>query len=131
ISARCYHARLHDLTKDNCRFVCEKDPDGLAIDTLYGKGFLAMNGVQTMSHACLNLRGEIPALAEAGVAAIRLSPQTCDLAGVAQIFRAAVKEESERPLLEEKLRALCRGFAFRNGFLHGREGAAFIESHAA
>ncbi len=131
ISARCYHARLHDLTKDNCRFVCEKDPDGLAIDTLDGKGFLAMNGVQTMSHTCLNLLGEIPALAEAGVAAIRLSPQTCDMAGVARIFRAAVKGETEPPVLEEKLRALCPGFAFSNGFLHGREGAAFIETPAA
>src|SRR5579859_7485675 len=25
ISARCYHARIHKLAKDNCRFVCEKD----------------------------------------------------------------------------------------------------------
>jgi collagenase-like PrtC family protease len=26
ISARCYHARLNKLSKDNCKFVCEQDP---------------------------------------------------------------------------------------------------------
>ena len=59
ISARCYHARLHNLSKDNCRFVCEKDPDGLALKTLDQQNFLAINGVQTLSHACTNLVGEI------------------------------------------------------------------------
>ena len=28
ISARCAHARLKALTKDNCQFVCGEDPDG-------------------------------------------------------------------------------------------------------
>ena len=39
MSARCYHARAHKLTKDNCRFVCEKDPDGMPVKTLDGAGF--------------------------------------------------------------------------------------------
>ena len=50
ISARCYHARLHKLAKDNCRFVCEKDPDGLLLNTLEQQEFLTINGVQTLSH---------------------------------------------------------------------------------
>jgi collagenase-like PrtC family protease len=28
ISARCYHARVQKLSKDNCQFVCGRDPDG-------------------------------------------------------------------------------------------------------
>ena len=45
ISARCYHARLAGLAKDSCRFVCDADPDGLALETLDGQPFLAVNGV--------------------------------------------------------------------------------------
>ena len=30
VSMRCYHARSLGLHKDNCQFVCERDPDGLA-----------------------------------------------------------------------------------------------------
>src|SRR5262245_2580533 len=55
ISARCYHARVHKLAKDNCRFVCEKDPDGLALKTLEHQDFLTINGVQTLSYTCANL----------------------------------------------------------------------------
>ena len=31
LSGRCYHARAHGLHKDACQFVCEGDPDGMAI----------------------------------------------------------------------------------------------------
>ena len=33
LSARCYHARAHGRTKDSCLFVCEKDPDGMVLNT--------------------------------------------------------------------------------------------------
>ncbi len=33
VSARCYHARSHNRTKDNCQFVCEDDPDGMPLRT--------------------------------------------------------------------------------------------------
>ena len=39
LSARCYHARAHGLAKDNCQFVCEKDPDGMELDTMEGQPF--------------------------------------------------------------------------------------------
>src|SRR5690606_18938147 len=51
ISARCYHARVHGLTKDGCQFVCGEDPDGLDVDTLDGQAFLSINGVQTLSRS--------------------------------------------------------------------------------
>ena len=59
ISARCYHARLNKLSKDNCHFVCDQDPDGLAVTTLDNEPFLAMNGVQTLSYACTSVLGDI------------------------------------------------------------------------
>ena len=46
LSARCYHARAHGRTKDNCLFVCEKDADGLTLRTLDDRPFLAINGIQ-------------------------------------------------------------------------------------
>lgn len=131
ISARCYHARLHDLTKDNCRFVCEKDPDGLSIETLDGDRFLAMNGVQTLSHTSVNLLAELPALSEAEVSAIRLSPQNCDMAAVARLFRDTIRGDADASNATLRLEALCPQFSFSNGFAHGREGAAYVDVSAA
>jgi collagenase-like PrtC family protease len=88
ISGRCYHARIHGLAKDSCQFVCGKDLDGLEVDTLDGEGFLAINGVQTMSRDCVAVLDECERLIAAGVSAYRLSPQDCDMVKVAAIFRA-------------------------------------------
>ena len=87
ISARCYHARLRKLAKDNCQFVCAADPDGLPVDTLDGERFLVVNGVQTLAFACTNLIGDLDDLAQAGVASLRLSPQHCDMVAVINTFR--------------------------------------------
>src|SRR5690606_4776964 len=89
ISARCAHARVKGNSKDNCQFVCQDDPDGLAVDTLDGQSFLTLNGVQTMSHTCQVLLAELPALRDAGVSHIRLSPQHCDMNLVAAAFAKA------------------------------------------
>ncbi len=51
VSARCHHARHRELSKDRCQFVCAADADGLAVDTLDGVPFLAVNGPQTLSQA--------------------------------------------------------------------------------
>jgi hypothetical protein len=76
ISARCYHARLHKLHKDSCRFVCEKNPDGLVVKTLADRDFLAVNGVQTLSCSCANLMGDIGALRDSGVSCCRRRRRT-------------------------------------------------------
>ncbi|MFQ5636255.1 MAG: U32 family peptidase, partial [Gammaproteobacteria bacterium] len=55
LSARCYHARAHGRHKDNCQFICESDPDGMPLNTLDGESFLAINGIQTLSHTYVNL----------------------------------------------------------------------------
>ncbi|TGS06486.1 U32 family peptidase, partial [Mesorhizobium sp. M4B.F.Ca.ET.190.01.1.1] len=70
---------------DNCQFVCGDDPDGLPVRTLDRQSFLALNGVQTVSHTCQSLLGELQDLAAAGISRFRLSPQDCDMVAVAQI----------------------------------------------
>ncbi len=87
LSSRCYHARLHGLHKDLCQFVCEKDPDGLAVDTIDGQPFLAVNGVQTLSQG---VQAFCPTAAEAaswGIRRLRVSPHTAGTVEVSAIYR--------------------------------------------
>lgn len=127
ISARCAHARVKGHTKDNCKFVCGEDPDGLAVDTLDGQHFLALNGVQTMSSTVQCLIADVPELMSAGVSSLRLSPQVCDMARVAATFREVVggRMDPHEGLL--RLRDTYSGAEFSNGFLHGLPGHVFRE----
>ncbi|UCI22926.1 U32 family peptidase (plasmid) [Mesorhizobium sp. B2-1-8] len=97
LSGRCYHARIHGLHKDSCQFTCERDPDGLAVDTLDDQQFLAINGVQTLSNQLQAFCPEPADLTSRGVQRIRLSPHTCDMVEVAKTYRALVdrKEDSD------------------------------------
>jgi collagenase-like PrtC family protease len=119
-SARCYHARLHKLAKDNCRFVCAADPDGLPVDTLDDERFLVVNGVQTLAYACTNLITDLDDLARAGVASLRLSPQQCDMVAVIRTFRDVL---DGRTLPEQGLRELAAiypNIPTTNNFLRAR-----------
>ncbi len=127
LSARCYHARAHNLPKDGCQFVCEKDHDGMDLKTLDGESFLAVNGIQTMSHACLNLAGEIGTLKEMGVEAVRLSPHDCDMVEVAATFRDLAEERIDEAEAMARLGALGLPFPFANGYFHGKPGAEWID----
>ncbi|KAB0266887.1 ubiquinone anaerobic biosynthesis protein UbiV [Microvirga brassicacearum] len=125
ISARCYHARLHKLTKDNCQFVCAKDPDGLATDTLDGKHFLSINGVQTLSSTYANLIEYLPDLAALGIASCRLSPQSCDMVAVAKAFRDVADGVLDPSEATRALDLVCDGMPFSDGFLNGVPGADY------
>jgi collagenase-like PrtC family protease len=128
ISARCYHARAHGLTKDSCQFVCDRDPDGMNVDTIDGRAFLAVNGVQTLGHATTAAVRQIEALRAAGVAALRLSPHTCDMVEVARIFRALASASMAPDEATARLVALQPPGPLADGFLRGRAGArAFDE----
>jgi collagenase-like PrtC family protease len=126
ISARCYHARAHKLTKDSCQFVCEKDPDGLTVETLDDRGFLAINGVQTLSYTFCNLVRELADLAAGGVGSFRLSPHTCDMVAVAKTFSAVSSGDLGRDEAMARLQQLRIDAPFSNGFVHGAAGAACV-----
>lgn len=126
ISARCAHARVKGFTKDNCHFICGEDPDGLAVETLDAQPFLALNGVQTMSHTCQNSITDLAALRAAGVSSFRLSPQTCDMVAVAATFRQVLGGELEPEAGAARLQQAYPEATFSNGFLHGAAGAEFV-----
>ncbi|MHA1152375.1 MAG: ubiquinone anaerobic biosynthesis protein UbiV [Alphaproteobacteria bacterium] len=126
ISARCYHARAQGLHRNNCQYVCEADRDGMALDTLDGAPFLAVNGTQTLSHGIGNLVGELAALRAMGIGRFRLSPQDLDMVAVAETFRAVLDGELEPDAALERLTELAAFAPFVHGFYHGAEGAARI-----
>ena len=126
LSARCYHARAHGRTKDSCQFVCENDPDGLELRTLDDQPFLAVNGIQTLSHDYLNLIQELADLRAMGVSRFRLSPHTCDMANVASIFRAVLDRHITGEEGVDQLEALNLSAPFSNGFYHGKPGFSWI-----
>ncbi len=126
ISARCYHARSHGLHKNNCQYVCEADRDGMVLDTLDGRPFLAINGTQTLSHKIGNLVAELPALRAMGIERFRLSPQDLDMVAVAATYRAVLDGDLEAAAALERLAVLAAFAPFSNGFYHGVEGAARI-----
>lgn len=129
ISARCAHARIKGQTKDNCRFVCGEDPDGLMVDTLDGQRFLALNGVQTMSGSVQCLLADVPALLASGVSGLRLSPQMCDMAAVASLYRATAEGLMAGEEALEKVRSLYPAM-YSNGFLHAVPGHVMTQVSA-
>lgn len=126
ISARCYHARAHNLHKDNCQFVCNLDPDGMPVGTMDGERFLAVNGLQTMSHAYNLLVPEIPEMLAMGVNVLRLSPHSCDMVRVATLYREVLEGRAEAVEAWREIAAMVGEDNVSNGFYQGREGAATV-----
>ncbi len=126
LSARCYHARAHDRTRDSCLFVCNEDPDGLALETLSGQRFLAINGIQTLSHDYLALVAELPQLAASGVRRFRLSPHTCDMVAVARTYRDLIDRAITAAEALDQLSGLGIAAHFANGFAHRQPGHLWV-----
>ncbi|SMF21661.1 Collagenase-like protease, PrtC family [Tistlia consotensis] len=126
LSGRCYHARIHGLSKDSCQFVCAEDPDGLAVETLDGEGFLAVNGVQTLSYSCATTLGRSDDLRGAGLTAFRLSPQLCDMVAVTRLYRDRLAGALGAGEALARLQALQGIAPLSDGFLAGGVGAARV-----
>lgn len=122
VSARCYHARSHGRTKDNCLFICEQDTDGMPLRTRDDKPILRINGIQTQSESYIELLSEIPRLDDGGVSHLRLMPQAVDMIGVSRAFHDVINGTLGIAEAEDRLRGLCGSTPFSNGFWHGTAG---------
>lgn len=122
VSARCYHARAHCRTKDNCLFVCEEDPDGMPLTTVTGQPFLMVNGIQTLSQSYVSLIEEIPQMRAMGIGHFRLMPQMTDMVAVARVFADRLAGTMDAGESDARLKALDLPAPLSNGFWHGREG---------
>ena len=130
IAQRCYHARAHDLHKDDCRFVCGEDADGLPATQLDGAPLLAVNGTQTLSHGYVVLLDALADLAAAGVSHFRLSPHAIDMVAVATIYRAVLDGASAPEEGLARLREITGSIAFINGYLNGLAGMKWRPAQA-
>jgi collagenase-like PrtC family protease len=130
VAMRCYHARSHGLTKDSCRFVCGLDADGLPADTLDGQKILTVSGTQTMSHGYVVHLDELAQLQKMGVSLFRLSPQNVDMVQVASLYREVLDKRCAPDEGVAKLRAMTPSVPFINGFMHAREGLAWVDARA-
>ena len=131
ISARCYHARSRGISKDNCLFVCEEDPDGMDVETIDGKPFLAVNGTQTLSHTYCCLVAEMGSMGDMGVSHFRLSPHDIDMVAVAQAFRRVLDGRLDAGGACRALEGLIGGAPISNGFYYGREGDVLVGARQA
>lgn len=127
LSGRCYHARLHGLHKDGCQFVCDRDPDGLFVDTLDGQRFLAINGIQTLSSGVEAFCPMPEDLAKLGVRRLRLSPHTVDMVAVSRLYRALLDGRADRTETLAALKALDLPGELVDGFTRGQPGSARVE----
>lgn len=122
LSGRCYHARAHGLHKDSCRYVCDRDPDGMAVQTLEGAPFLAVNGIQTLSHGVQAAARPVTELRAAGVRALRLSPHACDMGRVIGAYRRFADEAIAPTELLAEIRAAGPPAELIDGYLRGQPG---------
>ncbi len=120
-SARCFTARHRNLPKDDCRFSCMDDPDGLVLKTREGEEFLVLNGIQTQSARVYNLIDQIDVMHEMGIEVARISPQANDTQEVIGLFDAARRHAIPARDAVHRLEALMPGAAC-NGYWHGRPG---------
>lgn len=127
VSARCYHARAHGRTKDNCLFVCENDADGMPLRTIDGRPFLTINGIQTLSYTCTDLSSELDGLLAGGVTDLRLMPHSHDMVAVARIFRDRADRRIDGAEAGRRLTQINGEVPLANGFWHGKAGHARVK----
>jgi collagenase-like PrtC family protease len=128
-SARCYAARAHGLSKQDCRHVCFMNSDGIEMDTLDAQEFATINGTQIMSYKPFTVLDHISDLSDYGVNVLRISPQSADTAEVIRQFWAVIagKTTSEEAL--KKLAGMHPGDnAFCNGYYYGKQGRLWIQA---
>ncbi len=131
VSARCYHARAHGRTKDNCQFVCEADPDGMPLRTRDDRPILRVNGIQTQSESYVDLLPETARLVADGVTHLRLMPQAADMVAVARVFRDRLDGKASADDADARLAGLVGQVGLSNGFYHGAAGYRRIAAATA
>ena len=95
---------------------------------VYGGEFLAVNGIQTMSHGVTAFCPTAEEARAAGLARLRLSPHTFDMTAVAATFRRRLAGAIDRAEAHAALKALGLPGELVDGFTRGVAGSALAES---
>ncbi len=114
-SARCFTARHHDLPKDRCEFRCIDDPDGMPVYSQDGDRLFTINGIQTQSGRCLDLRHAWQDMQQRGVNVFRFSPSAANLVEHIQTLANAIASKN-------KLAKVRQGDLDCDGYWYGAPG---------
>lgn len=125
-SARCFTARAENRSRDQCGFVCRRDPDGRLTRTRDGRPFLNINGIHTESALTQSLAAEYPAVVAAGAGALRIVPQAEGTERVVAGFDAL--RHGADPGATAATLAPLAPVGTCNGYWHGQAGAAALEA---
>lgn len=126
ISARCYHARAHNIPKSNCTFICDTESDGMLVDTMDHQPFLCINGTQTLSYSIINLAKEIEFLKQHSVTHFRLSPHNIDMVELSYLYRDLINGKVSAEYVLEITDGLIDGSENCNGFIHNTVGKNLV-----
>ncbi len=75
-SARCFTARVHNVPKDNCGFICGKYERGLPATSQEHDDVFTLNGIQTMSGQRCDLLVQWQQMQSMGVTGMRIAAET-------------------------------------------------------
>lgn len=85
-SARCFTARAENKAKDDCETCCIKYPTGIQVKSQEGQEVFNLNGIQTQSGDCYNLRQDLQSM-QGLVDVARLSPLGLDTLETLSAFK--------------------------------------------
>jgi len=127
-SARCYTARAHEASKDDCANCCIDYPDGLMLSTREDENFLIINGIQTQSAKVHSLVHSLydPA---SGVDILRISPQSEGTERVICLFDQARAGALTPKDVSHELESYAP-VGFCDGYWHDQAGMDLCEGHA-
>ncbi|MCX7543952.1 ubiquinone anaerobic biosynthesis protein UbiV [Marinicella gelatinilytica] len=121
-SARCFTARTHNRSKDQCGFVCDQYPDGLAMKTQEQKDFLVINGIQTQSGTIQN---HLEAINDDAVDILRITPQQNNCFEVIALFDQVRKQQLSVTDGQKQLTE-CTVHPISNGYWHQKAGKDWV-----
>ncbi len=126
LSARCFTARAHNLSKDECGFCCGDYPEGMLLRTQEHEPFLALNGVQVQSARTYSLINHIDALEKLGVDVIRVSPQRHAMLDIIGVFDAVLNRTLDAGTAAVTLASFASAGCC-DGYWHGSPGMNVCE----
>lgn len=126
ISARCHHARAHNLSRGRCRQVCGSTPDGMIAETLDGEPFATVSGQAVLSHSAMNLMGSLTDLLSRGIRYFRLHPHDVDMVEVAALFRSVLDGRKDPDEAGAALNVLMAGIPLATAYRRAEPAAAAL-----
>ena len=124
-SARCFSARNADRGKDQCEWVCEREPEGVLVRTQEDDAFLTLNGLQIHAAQPINYIAEIDTMRRARVDILRIMPEIRDTALVIDAFEGVLQGRYTVAEGQNRLVPLTGG-QDANGYWRGAAGRSHI-----